>query len=958
MVGAQVRADPSAARPGQLGPFAAGYSFGLDRFQLDACAALEAGEGVLVCAPTGAGKTVVGEFAVHLALAQGRKCFYTTPIKALSNQKLAELSARFGERNVGLLTGDTSIRSDAPVVVMTTEVLRNMLYAGSPALAGLGYVVMDEVHYLADRFRGAVWEEVIIHLPDEVRLVSLSATVSNAEELAAWLVTVRGHTRVVLEEHRPVPLFQHVMAGTRLYDLFSGGALPGTGAERPEVNPQLTELAREDARGQVGLPQRGRGGRAAGAGRPRGRARTPDRASTVERLEREGLLPGIVFVFSRAGCDASVTACVHAGLRLLSEEERAEVRATVERRTRELPEADLVALGYWEWVAALERGVAAHHAGMLPAFKEVVEELFTRGLVKVVFATETLALGINMPARSVTLSSLSKWNGETHADITPGEYTQLTGRAGRRGIDVEGHAVVLWQPGFDPRHLAGLASTRTFPLRSSFRPSYNMAVNLVDSVGRDRARALLGSSFAQFQTDRAVVGLQRQLTRNVQALAGYAEAAHCELGDVVEYDRLRRAVDAREAELARRGAQHRRAEASDVLEALKPGDVLAIPGGRRAGVAVVLDAGVPAVSAHQAARGAPSDGPRPVVLTGDRQVRRLSLGDFPTIPQVLGRVRVPRGFNARSPQARRDLASTLHAQGFLDRGARPHRTRSAAADDGELARLRAALRAHPVHGCHERADHLRWGERTAQLERDTAALRRRVDSRTGTLTRTFDQVCAVLERLGHLVPVQDDDAVTPAGRVLARIYGEDDLVTAECLRRGLWDGLDPAALAAVASTLVYEPRRPDEAPRQPAPPTTREAVEATARVWGELAGLEAEAGLATLREPDQGFAWAAHRWARGGSLATVLDGAELTAGDFVRWVRQLIDLLDQVSGVAADTPVGRTAGRAVRLLRRGVVATGPARDGDAPDLLPAGPAGLGPAGLDDAAPTAGETRLT
>ncbi|HZG93612.1 MAG TPA: DEAD/DEAH box helicase, partial [Mycobacteriales bacterium] len=203
--------------------FARGYDFPLDDFQVEACAALEAGSGVLVAAPTGAGKTVVGEFAVHLALATGQKCFYTTPIKALSNQKYGDLVARHGARDVGLLTGDNSINGDAPVVVMTTEVLRNMLYAGSGALRGLGYVVMDEVHYLSDRFRGAVWEEVIIHLPESVRLVSLSATVSNTEEFADWLVTVRGETRVVIEETRPVPLFQHVLAGNRLYDLFAGG---------------------------------------------------------------------------------------------------------------------------------------------------------------------------------------------------------------------------------------------------------------------------------------------------------------------------------------------------------------------------------------------------------------------------------------------------------------------------------------------------------------------------------------------------------------------------------------------------------------------------------------------------------------------------------------------------------------------------------------------------------------
>src|SRR6266536_1915221 len=338
------------ARFPALHEFAEGLSFDLDDFQRDACEALERGSGVLVCAPTGAGKTVVGEFAVHLALAQGRKCFYTTPINA-----------------------------EAPVVVMTTEVLRNMLYAGSGTLAGLSYVVMDEVHYLADRFRGAVWEEVIIHLPASVTLVSLSATVSNAEEFADWLVTVRGHTEVVVSEHRPVPLWQHMLVGKRMFDLFHDAEA----AQKHDVHPELLRYTRElyrriegDSWGARGRP-----------GRTRGRV-APPRPDVVERLDREGLLPAILFIFSRAGCDAAVQQCLHAGLRLTGPDERTEIRQIVEERIAHIPSEDLQVLGYWESLDGLERGLAAHHAGMLPAFKEVVEELFVRGLVKAVFATE------------------------------------------------------------------------------------------------------------------------------------------------------------------------------------------------------------------------------------------------------------------------------------------------------------------------------------------------------------------------------------------------------------------------------------------------------------------------------------------------------------------------------------------------------------------------------------------
>ncbi|WP_243057626.1 RNA helicase [Nocardioides sp. SR21] len=898
--------------------FRALYDFPLDDFQVRGCEAIEEGRGVLVAAPTGSGKTIVGEFAVHLALETARKCFYTTPIKALSNQKYNDLVARYGPEKVGLLTGDNVVNGEAPIVVMTTEVLRNMLYAGSRTLLGLGFVVMDEVHYLADRARGAVWEEVIIHLPESVSVISLSATVSNAEEFGEWLATVRGDTDTIVEERRPVPLYQHVMVGKRLLDLFASSdvdAAAGFVKEGAPVNDELIKVARDDwasNRMRDRRSPRDRNRRATnkynvGNGR---RVWIPSRVDVIERLDREGLLPAIVFIFSRVGCDAAVTQCLNANVRLTTPEERDEIYEFVQDACKSLPAADLEVLGYHDFLDGISRGVAAHHAGMLPKFKECVEALFLRGLCKVVFATETLALGINMPARTVVIEKLDKWNGETHAAITPGEYTQLTGRAGRRGLDVEGHGVVLWQPGINPREVAGLASTRTYPLRSSFRPSYNMAVNLVHQFGRETSRELLEQSFAQFQADKAVVGLARQLHKSEEALTGYREAATCHLGDFMEYADLRRRINEAEKGASRARRADRREEALESLRHLKPGDIIQVPTGKFAGYAVVVDPGWS------------PDGPRPFVVTADRQARRLAMIDFPEPVAALGRVRIPKNFNGRNPQMRRDLASALRSRTHdlapppPGKG-KPQRDPARTLADDQVAKLRAELKAHPCHECPDREDHSRWAERYFKLDRDAQTLKRRVEQRTNTVARQFDRVCDVLTALDYL----DGDSVTDRGGHLRRIYSELDLVAAESIRLGLWDDLSPSGLAAALSTLVFESRRPDDAssPRIPGGDGVRDVIAEMVRLWGQLDALERDHKLDFLRQPDLGFAWVAYRWAEGDDLNSVLDASDMAAGDFVRNTKQLIDLAGQVADAAGDSPLRETAREVVKRLRRGAV---------------------------------------
>ncbi len=863
--------------------FEAALGFPLDDFQRRALDALDAGRSVLVAAPTGSGKTVVAEWAVSRALAQGEKAFYTTPLKALSNQKFADLRRIHGPDRVGLLTGDTSINGDAPVVVMTTEVLRNMIYSASPALDGLRFVVLDEVHYLQDRYRGAVWEEVIVHLAPTVELVCLSATVSNAEEFADWIATVRGATTPVIEERRPVALHHRYLVGERGVDGLQ--LLPtfvGDGDElRP--NPEAARLDRRPGRGTArGAP-----------GRVRSRLRPPDRVETVELLNDQTLLPAIVFVFSRAGCEQAVALGRAAGVRLTTRDERHQIRRIAESHLRDLAEEDLAVLGADAWLDGLEAGLAAHHAGLVPPMKEAVEEAFATGLVKVVYATETLALGINMPARSVVIEKLTKFTGERHEFLTPGEYTQLTGRAGRRGIDDVGYALVCWSPFVTFDQVAGLASRRSDALTSSFRPTYNMTVNLVRRYSAEGAHHLLNLSFAQYRADRDVVSLERQLARSREQLARHRDRARSDDGDVEEY---RRRVG--ELEEARRG----RGQASQVasaLERLRPGDVLWVPS--RGGRVAVL--------AHDRRRGGR---PRFLVVTAGRGLVRLGADDFRVPPRPIGRIELPEPYAPRNPNFRREAAVRLRRADVREDD--PSDARAV------LARLEAAVADHPLASDPAREARVRASLSGERLEREIARLERRAQGRSDSLALQFDRVLGLLESWGYV----DGWTLTPPGEALARLYTETDLLLAEALREGLLDGLDPAETAAVVSCFTYTRRgSDDEIPTGPLRWPTRRVTDRSRRLealWRTLAAAEDDAGLPETRPPDPGFTPYVHEWVTGESLADVLEDEELAGGDFVRHVKQCIDLLRQVADVAPETATREAARAAADACFRGVVA--------------------------------------
>lgn len=752
--------------------FQSRYNFDFDDFQQSACHALEKGSGVLVAAPTGSGKTIVGEFAIHKAMAEGKKCFYTTPIKALSNQKFGDLVTRYGPEGVGLLTGDTNINPDAQIVVMTTEVLRNMIYARSFALEDLAYVVMDEVHYLADKFRGAVWEEIFIHLPHEITVVSLSATVSNVEEFGEWLEIVRGKTELIISENRPVPLYQHVLVGHRLLDLFDASG---------RINPELLKAER---RQMSRTAQRA----------SRNQSQSLDKTDLVKKLHHEGFLPAIFFIFSRAGCDASVARLVRDGLDLTSEGEKREIHRIVSIQTDHLSTEDLNALDFQSWLSGLERGIASHHAGLLPLFKEITEYLFQEGLLRIVFATETLALGINMPARTVILEKLIKWNGESHVMITPGEYTQLTGRAGRRGIDVEGNSIIMWSQSIDAAMAASLAGNRTYPLKSSFMPTYNMSANLLDRMSVEKAKESLALSLAQFQADKSLVGMQAQVQMNRKLLQVDPEACH--LGDFGSYFALRLRI---------------------------------------------------------------------------KEVEREEI---------------------------------------RDRGTRRHKALEERAERIRL--LRVEMRQHPCHGCDDREDHSRIWEKHARLERDTENLERKISLKRSVIPRTFERVVQVLEDLGYV----DSESLTDSGKSLKRVFAERDLLVSEVLRSGIFNDLAASEIPALLSGLLYESRSEErQLPR--IPKALNEPIREIASIWTKITTIESKHGLETQYEPDFSMAWSVHRWTIATSISRVLRESDITAGDFVRHVKQIIDLLGQLG--EAD-PVNATKYQdSLQRIDRGIV---------------------------------------
>ena len=828
-------------------------SFDLDDFQVAALEHLDAGRSVVVSAPTGSGKTYVAEYAIDAARMRGKRSVYTTPIKALSNQKYRDLRGWLGKDSVGLLTGDNSINGDGQAVVMTTEVLRNMLYAEPERLRDIDVVVMDEVHYLQNTFRGPVWEEVIIHLPDHIQIVALSATVSNAAELAEWISAVHAPCSAVTETTRPVRLQSSFMVGEK-------------GNGRRHVVPTLKkgrpnpEGRRFDGQGD-GRGGRGRGRNQSGRGR-RQPYRTPRRSEVVEELERRGLLPVITFIFSRAGCEDAVSQLRQSGVHLTDADTEAKIVEHVEKRTADLSDEDKAALGYSTWLRGLRSGLAAHHAGIVPLFKETVEELFAKGYLRAIFATETLALGINMPARTVVIERLTKFTGERHELLTPADYTQLTGRAGRRGIDDEGHAFVLWTPFTEFGEVVTLARSKSFELRSAFRPTYNMACHLVSRYTRTQAEELVEKSFGQFQTNAQIEALQHRRDRVARDLVRAT-------GEPDGESAVTHAIDSD----VNHGA------IAKEINRLEPGDV------------VDLGPEIVAVLSNTWRR----KEVRVKVIEASGESHILDPEVLTTVPVTVGQVRLPEPFNPNSLSHQHDISGQLRG---VRRSGKSKRSKARAKQDRPNSSKTA------------------WkGSASNELSRELRRLDARILERRGRLTERFRAVVGLLSELGYVESWQ----LTEEGSLLLGTFHELDLALCESIRGGHFDGHSAPELAALLSVFVYEARNAEDAPAWYPNASIEAAAGEIAAVLAEVQRKESAYGLPESRSIDPGLVGATYGWASGGSLVDVLSGETLTPGDFVRSMRQIIDILSQLAHIAPDEKTRKTARQAKGLLQRGIV---------------------------------------
>jgi ATP-dependent RNA helicase HelY len=864
------------------------YPFPLDDFQVRAIAAILEDSSVIVSAPTGAGKTLVAEFAIHEALARKKRIAYTTPLKALSNQKYGDFCRQFGVAEVGILTGDVKVNPRAPILVMTTEILRNMFYTGS--LEGLGHVVLDECHYMGDEGRGTVWEEIIVNAPKDVTLVGLSATVANIREIAEWISLVHRPIVPVVHPDRPVPL-QYLVA-----DLSA------------EIHPM--DAVRADRARLVGIEDGGDDGR-------RGRLvarRVASVTAMVEELDTRGWLPAIYFIFSRAGCARALEDVLGEGRPLLDKAQRREVETAIREAVEETPVLGASELSQTVF-EGMRQGVGLHHAGVLPSLKRLVETLFERGLVRVVFATETMSLGIHMPARSVVLQGLTKRTDRGFRLLRHNELTQMAGRAGRRGIDPEGQCVIALDARDSVADLLGVVDGAPEPVESQFRLGYGSVALLLETVRDEQAiRRIVESSFGQHQSLRQIRRLEREAREEEEALAEARryEAPCGDFARIGRYRAVRAEVEARRRALGARARPSRSRVAVDV----EPGRLVLLRqrGGAGAGIGVVL-------GTHRLRSRVLVDVLLPhgsVVRAKAGNVKRAFWATPPLLlpPSIRNLAAHHRGWG-------RDFRETLAQEGGpllarlagLELGALLERERGETPED--------TLEGIECHACPWGATARCDGAQKAIEKHETRLEQRRagLDAIRNALWQEVQRVVLVLDAFDA---VQRGE-LRPKGRLVAALRHDHELLVADVVFRGVFDDAGPAEVAALASCLTEEARSGDEGPSRwflKERPKLRRRVRQMEEAAAAIFAVQRRVGLSRPVSVQTGFMAAVHRWAAGDDDWARVVGQSFGGheGDLIRAMRRLIDLLRQLAEAPeVPDPVAEAARRAAHAIDRGIV---------------------------------------
>jgi superfamily II RNA helicase len=871
--------------------FRARFPFPLDDFQVEACRAIEAGQSVLVSAPTGAGKTLVAEFAIHQALASGKRIAYTTPLKALSNQKFADFTRAWGEDKVGILTGDVKVNPHARVLVMTTEILRNALYGSG--LDDLGYIVLDECHYMGDEGRGTVWEEIIVNAPQDVALVGLSATVANVKEIADWISLVHRPIVAIHHPERPVPL---------------SFAIADLAAEIHDYR-----AVREGRARVIGDESRGPDDRGRWYTR-----RVPDPALVIEELERRQWLPAIYFIFSRAGCERALDELSAEGKSLLTAAQRREVDAAIGEAVADSPTIAESTLNQTVF-QALRLGVGLHHAGVLPSLKRLIETLFERGLCRVVFATETMALGIHMPARSVVLQGLTKRTEHGFRSLTTNELTQMAGRAGRRGIDPEGKCVIALDARDGLEDVFRVVEGMPEPIESQFKLGYGSAALLLSTGAPPEViRHRIESSFGQYQNLKRIRDVEAEVRRLTQDLAE-ARRYEAPCGDFARIGRYRQAREEAESRRRALGKGGRRGERT-IAEA-EPGRLVLVR--RRGGSELAVLLGIHAMRGHRVIIDA---------LLPHGAVIRLKSGlvkrvFWATPPLFVPRDRDrPRGDHDRDRGRRdRDRDRNRRADGRLQ-GLANELAALSLEDLIQRERAQGPEAAFQTIECHRcpwsavpRCDQA-WRE----IERISTRLEQRrqtLEAIRGAYWQEFLRVVEVLEQFGAV----RDRELQSKGRLIASLRHDNELLVAEMVTRGVFEDVTVAEAAAICSSLLEESRSGE-------PMIARTFLKKHSKLRRRMDHVVAIAEsvweaqrarhltMPVIAQP--GFMPAVFRWASGdddwiGIVEQSFGGHE---GDVIRAMRRLIDLLRQLaeSGeVPADT--ARLLAQAARLVDRGIV---------------------------------------